>query len=403
MSTQVDTFRKSSDSFSDILTSYHESGILFSVKHLLELLKLVEAAIEGDRRKGTAYAQQLAEKLALDGEEKAAERLRRALASRTGSSVTAARTGQLEERLPVDSESRLSLANEERIAPDDTRLFFPSDVQETVNEFLRYVAASDQLIAEGLGVSPSLLMYGPPGCGKTALGRHIAARLGLPLITARSDTLISSYLGSTAKNLRLLFDHAAARPCVLFLDEFDAIAKLRDDQHELGELKRVVVSLLQNIDAVRGQTVLLAATNHDHLLDPAVWRRFAYRVHIRPPVDSARRDLFKEYLARAVSDKALERFAAASDGLSGSDIRDICEASRRASVLNAETELKEGDVLRRLLLRTVSTEGISVPELIARAKRSLPHVYTHRLLAEAFGMSPGNITQIGRASCRERV
>src|SRR4029077_10470965 len=108
---------------------------------------------------------------------------------------------------------------------------------------------------------PSLLIYGPPGCGKTQLARHVAEELHLPLLTARVDTIVSSYLGNTSKNIRSLFEHAMARPCVLFLDEFDAIAKLRDDQHELGELKRVVISLLQNIDALDSSITLIPATD----------------------------------------------------------------------------------------------------------------------------------------------
>jgi len=84
-------------------------------------------------------------------------------------------------------------------------------------------------------------MYGPPGTGKSRLARHIARELGLDLYVARLDGLISSFLGSTSKNIRALFDFASKTPCVLFLDEFDAIAKLRGDTQELGELKRVVM------------------------------------------------------------------------------------------------------------------------------------------------------------------
>ena len=157
----------------------------------------------------------------------------------------------------MDQESRLALADEELIRPGYAVVFVSPDVTASLNEFIRFVVASDCLISQGVGVSPSMLLYGPPGCGKTELARYVASQLGLPQLTARSDSLISSFLGSTAKNLRVLFEHAMARPCVLFLDEFDALAKARDDKNELGELKRVVVSLLQNIDALASKTVLL--------------------------------------------------------------------------------------------------------------------------------------------------
>ena len=110
-----------------------------------------------------------------------------------------------------------------------------------------------------------MLMYGPPGTGKSRLARHIAGELGLELYVARLDGLISSFLGSTSKNIRALFDFAAKTPCVLFLDEFDAIAKLRGDTQELGELKRVVNSFIQNLDSLGPQSIVLAATNHEEL------------------------------------------------------------------------------------------------------------------------------------------
>lgn len=363
------------------------------MQYLTEILNLVEAAVSGDRQKGASYAQLLADKLYGAGEVKAATRLRRALSSNPLMAVTAARTPTGQERLPVDSESRLSLADETYFDEKDMHVFLDSHVEAAVGEFVKYVQAADRLVEEGIGISPSLLMFGPPGCGKTELAKYIAAKLGLPLITARVDTLISSFLGSTSKNLRLLFDHVSTRACVLFLDEFDALAKLRDDKQELGELKRVVVSLLQNIDSIQGKRVLLAATNHPHLLDPAIWRRFAYRLQIDLPKFEARRKMFEKFL-RSTPPKALDRFAKASETLSGSDIREICESARRSAVIEQLPGVREPDMLRRLLIRTLDADGQPIPQLIARAKERLPDVFTHRVLAAAFDMTPGNITHI---------
>lgn len=368
---------------------------LTHMQYLTEILNLVEAAVGGDRRKGVSYAQLLADKLESAGEGKAAARLRRAVNANPLAGVTSARGGiAVQERLPVDSESRLSLADESFVRLQDVQVFLDGHVNSSVEEFVKYVGAADQLIEEGIGISPSLLMYGPPGCGKTELARYIAAKLSLPLVTARIDTLISSFLGSTSKNLRLLFDHVSDRPCVLFLDEFDALAKLRDDKQELGELKRVVVSLLQNIDSIKGHRVLLAATNHEHLLDPAIWRRFSYRLHIDLPKFAARRMMFEKFLGHPTAPKSLDRYAKASDKLTGSDIREICESARRSAVIERMLEVPEAEILRRLLIRSLDAEGLSVPQLIAKAKEHLPDVFTHRVLAAAFHMTPGNVTHI---------
>ncbi|MBS1842621.1 MAG: ATP-binding protein [Acidobacteria bacterium] len=330
------------------------------------------------------------------GERKAADRVRRAAAGANGTAspvTTAGLLSAVDGRIPVDTESRLSLADETVISTDETEIYLDSPAKGQVEEFLGYVLAADRLVEEGVGIAPSLLMYGPPGCGKTELAKFIASRVKLPLVTARVDTLVSSFLGSTSKNLRMLFDHASSRPCVLFLDEFDAIAKLRDDRQELGELKRVVVSLLQNIDSVQGQTILLAATNHEHLLDPAIWRRFAFRIRIELPKEETRRKIFERFLGPYAL-RSLDRFAAASEGISGSDIRQVCEAARRSAVVHGQDAVSESDVLRRLLLRTLDGESLSVPELVVKAKSTLPRVYTHRILASMLDMSPGNVTHI---------
>jgi SpoVK/Ycf46/Vps4 family AAA+-type ATPase len=126
------------------------------------------------------------------------------------------------------------------------------------------------------GIQPvrKILFCGPPGCGKTVAAEALAKALYLPLTTVRFDAVVSSYLGETAANLRKVFDFGRTRPMALFFDEFDAIGKHRTADDEHGELKRVVNSFLQLLDAFRGETITIAATNHQGLLDSALWRRF---------------------------------------------------------------------------------------------------------------------------------
>src|SRR3569833_2537530 len=122
-------------------------------------------------------------------------------------------------------------------------------VADKVEDFVKVIEHKDKFKQMGLFNQNTLLLYGLPGVGKTTIAKYISMRTGLPLVTARLDAVISSLLGNTSKNIRKIFEYADSKPCILFLDEFDAIAKASDDQHEMGELKRVINSLLQNIDA----------------------------------------------------------------------------------------------------------------------------------------------------------
>ena len=127
------------------------------------------------------------------------------------------------------------------------------------------------------------MFCGPPGCGKTLAAEVLARELSLPLYTAKLDVIISSFLGETASNLRKIFDVAARRPCVLFLDEIDALARSRSDQAEHNELRRVVNSLLMFIERFKGRGLVVAATNLEVSLDAAIWRRFDEVVAFEPP------------------------------------------------------------------------------------------------------------------------
>jgi SpoVK/Ycf46/Vps4 family AAA+-type ATPase len=294
----------------------------------------------------------------------------------------------------VDSESRLALADEMWIGPAEVDIVLEPAIAERVQEFVRFVRASDKLMASHVGISPSMIITGPPGVGKTELARYIAAQLGLPLIVARSDALISSFLGSTAKNIRALFEHVKSRPCILFLDELDSVAKLRDDQHEMGELKRVVVSLLQNIDALDNETVLLAATNHHHLLDPAVWRRFAYRIELGLPSASARQRLIELFLGERRPKNDAKALASLSEGLSGADLRTVCENAIRLAVVNGQSKASPAEIMRGVV-RARLGEGFPF-ESKTRAHleqvRALgPAMFTMKRLAALFRTSESTV------------
>ncbi len=364
-------------------------------QYVFDIGKIVEGALRGDQARVLTYTDRLRSRLEEDGEQQAALRLKRLLSGSPSHMAQVADIAEARRGLPVDSESRLPIADIDPAPTGTETLVLEQDVGALVERFVASVQMADELVANGLSVSPSMLIHGPPGVGKTLLARSIAQRLGFPLITARTDALISSYLGSTAKNVRMLFDHAAGRPCVLFLDEFDALGKMRDDSRELGELKRVVISLLQNIDALGPDHVLLAATNHEHLLDPAIWRRFTYKIRLGPPSVEARGELFRRFLRGHLEDQDIEVLTMLAEGATGAEIKHACEDSLRAMVLGGRTELGL-EVVAHTLMHSLDddTEGAAPEDVVLRLAERLGRKASQEKIGRIVGLSQSQVSRI---------
>jgi len=225
------------------------------------------------------------------------------------------------------------------------------------------------LRTHGLTNDSRLILHGPPGTGKTLSAYVIAGELGIPVVHVYLDSLVSSYLGETGKNLKQIFQCASKQQCVLLLDEFDAIAKHRDDGQELGELKRVVTVLLQNIDELNPDTVLIAATNHHHLLDPAVWRRFDYSIKM-DVLDSAPRKIF---IAEQLDGKKvdLNLLTSLTEGLSGAVIKQVINRSLRQELIGKSAQDFQKDIVINFLTIYSKDKKNKDNELIKKAVKFL--------------------------------
>ena len=208
------------------------------------------------------------------------------------------------------------------------------------------------LRAHSLEPRHRVLLVGPPGNGKTSLAEAIAEALAVPFFVVRYEAMIGSFLGETATRLKRVFDYASTTPCVLFFDEFDAVGKERGDVHETGEIKRVVTSLLMQVDDLPSYTVIVAATNHAELLDRAAWRRFQVRLLLNPPT---RGDL-TTYIARFAAnlDEPLGRtpdtIAKTLGAISYAEAEEFCRDVRRRSTLAMGEQPLRAIVAERLQL-----------------------------------------------------
>lgn len=252
------------------------------------LRQLIKTGIEGDADAFREASRRVIEQERQKQHHLLANDLERILYGTTSFNGRSTSTARLS--APTDRERNLPLLSIREPVRRMEDVVLSDDTRSTLEELLQEHHHTERLASYGLRAADRLLFYGPPGCGKTLTSEVIASELGMPLAIVRIDAVVSSYLGETASNLRKVFEFAATHSVVLLFDEFDALAKERADESEHGELRRVVNAVVQMMDEYAGNSVLIAATNHESILDSAIWRRFEEILHFeRPNLEQLRR------------------------------------------------------------------------------------------------------------------
>jgi AAA+ superfamily predicted ATPase len=294
--------------------------------------------------------------------------------------------------IPVDRDSRLELLRVEHLNRLEIEPIWSDEIKMGLEQIVSEHLSSAQLLGAGLAPTRTAIFTGPPGVGKTLAARWLANKLNRPLLMLDLSAVMSSFLGRTGANVRHVLDYSKGVSCVLLLDELDAIAKRRDDSHEVGELKRLVTVLLQEIDDWPEGGLLVAASNHQELLDPAVWRRFEMQIDFKLPEPAAVKQAIRLFLGKETKiEPAWETtLAELLQGKSFNDIERELKSLRRLAVVS-DCSLEE--LFPRLVRQYIEGQAKTAKKEIAL--RLSAAGLSQRTINSMTGLSRDTLRKIG--------
>jgi len=306
--------------------------------------------------------------------------------------------------IPVDKETATPIL--EIIFQDDLEQEVPlynDSIQMAVDAIINEWRNYDKLVQLDASPLRSCLIYGDPGTGKTMLAKWIAKSVGLPVVLAKLDGIISSFLGTSSRNIANLFRFANRYKCILLLDEFDALAKLRDDPQEIGEVKRIVNTLLQNLDARSEKGFTIGITNHEKLLDPAVWRRFDVQIDIPHPSPMVREKMLAKFIfPLEYSQPELKFISWCMNDATGADLRKLSDWLKRVHILEESENHNLPALMKRFATMNMGRVPKRIIELLNGDMADLCNELTsdeflqlkQKDIAALFEMSPSTLSKL---------
>jgi|APSaa5957512535_1039671.scaffolds.fasta_scaffold04245_3 SpoVK/Ycf46/Vps4 family AAA+-type ATPase len=248
--------------------------------------------------------------------------------------------------IPVDAEKGFPLLRLSREYFSFSDLILTKELKEQLEYVITENKITSRFYELGLKPKQKILFCGPPGTGKTLASKVVSSVTGFPFVYVMFDSIVSSFLGETATNLRKIFNFIENGRYVVLFDEFDIVGKKRDDPNEHGEIKRVVNNFMQMLDSYDGDSILIFATNHQQMLDTAIWRRFDEILFFDLPDTKQRKQLFKKYLSILKKSEEINfsSLARRTKDYSGAEISQICADSIRKAIVSDRNEINLNDL-----------------------------------------------------------